>query len=96
MAEAGVIPGTATEVIWDLKKYQEENQQLPLGPGNYRLTIWDERGESAIPGPGLMRQFGGLKFGMYTPNSYVPLDSTLFVFFCTDEKRFFYKKKFLY
>ncbi|EKM82250.1 hypothetical protein AGABI1DRAFT_70904 [Agaricus bisporus var. burnettii JB137-S8] len=75
MNEAGVIPGTATEVIWDLKKYQEENQELPLGPGNYRLTIWDERGESAIPGPGLMRQFAGLKFGMYTPRDYVPLDN---------------------
>jgi hypothetical protein len=74
MDDAGVVPGTATEVVWDLKRYQEENQQLPLGEGNYRLTIWDERGESALPQPGLMRQFGGLRFGMYTPANYVPLD----------------------
>ncbi|KXN82353.1 hypothetical protein AN958_02662 [Leucoagaricus sp. SymC.cos] len=69
----GVIPGTATEVLWDLHSWQVNNPQQPLAQGAYTLTMWDDRGRLASPMPGMMRPYGNLRFGLYTPQPYIPL-----------------------
>ncbi|KAF5361957.1 hypothetical protein D9756_002785 [Leucocoprinus leucothites] len=70
----GVIPGTATEVAWDLHSWQVNNPGMPLAQGTYTLTMWDNRGKSAVPMPGLMRPYNNLRFALYTPQPYIPLD----------------------
>jgi hypothetical protein len=70
----GVIPGTATEVLWDLYAWQINNPGQPLAQGTYTLTMWNERGKSAFPKPGLMRPYNNLRFGLYTPQPYAALD----------------------
>lgn len=74
----GVLPGTATQVLWDLYAWQENNPQQPLAQGTYTLTMWDNRGQSALPKPGLMQPFDGLHFALYTPQPYTPLASGKF------------------
>jgi hypothetical protein len=71
----GVIPGTATEVAWDLHSWQVNNPGEPLAQGTYALTMWDNRGRNALPQPGLLRPYNNLKFALYTPQPYLPLDS---------------------
>ena len=71
----GVIPGTATEVTWDLWSYQQAHSNLPLVPGKYVLHIWDDRGPGAARAPGLLQENSALQFALYTPLPYVPLDS---------------------
>jgi hypothetical protein len=62
----GVIPGTATEVVWDVYSYNEAHQATPLPPLNYNLMIWDDRGKDTVPSPGLLAPNRNLKFGLYT------------------------------
>ncbi|EJF58980.1 hypothetical protein BD309DRAFT_855041 [Dichomitus squalens] len=71
----GVIPGTATEVTWDLWSYQQAHSNLPLAPGSYVLHIWDDRGPGAAREPGLLQENSALKFALYTPQPYTPLES---------------------
>lgn len=71
----GVLPGTATQVLWDLHAWQTSNPQQPLAQGTYTLTMWDNRGRSALPRPGYMQPFDNLQFGLYTPQPYTPLAS---------------------
>ena len=72
----GVIPGTATEVTWDLWSYQQAHSNLPLAPGSYVLHIWDDRGPGAARSPGLLQENSALQFALYTPLPYTPLQST--------------------
>jgi len=69
----GALPGTATEVLWDLNAWQTKNPQLPLAQGTCTLTMWDNRGKTALPKPGLFQPFSNLQFGLYTPQPYTPL-----------------------
>ena len=71
----GIIPGTATAVTWDLWSYQQAHSNLPLGPGSYVLHIWDDRGPGAAMEPGLLQENSALKFALYTPQPYTPLES---------------------
>ncbi|KAI0718392.1 hypothetical protein C8T65DRAFT_570743 [Cerioporus squamosus] len=71
----GIIPGTATEVKWDLWSYQQAHSNLPLGPGSYVLHIWDDRGPGAARSPGLLQENSALQFALYTPLPYTPLQS---------------------
>jgi len=71
----GVIPGTATQVVWDPFSYQQANPQTPLAQASYTLTIWDDRGPTPPPEPGLFQPPPGLRFAMYTPQPYTPLNS---------------------
>ncbi|KAF9443309.1 hypothetical protein P691DRAFT_797519 [Macrolepiota fuliginosa MF-IS2] len=71
----GVLPGTATQVFWDLYSWQSSNPQQPLPQGTCTLTMWDNRGQSALPRPGFMKPFNNLQFGLYTPQPYTPLAS---------------------
>ncbi|PIL27300.1 hypothetical protein GSI_10447 [Ganoderma sinense ZZ0214-1] len=71
----GIIDGTATSVTWDLWSYQQAHSTLPLAPGSYVLHIWDDRGPGAAREPGLLQENSALKFALYTPQSYTPLES---------------------
>ncbi|RDB27523.1 hypothetical protein Hypma_003837 [Hypsizygus marmoreus] len=69
----GIIPGTATEVVWDIYSYQQNNPNTPLAQETYTLNIWDERGPGAARAPGYLQPNTGLKFALYTPQAYTPL-----------------------
>ena len=69
----GVIPGTATEVVWDVFDYQKQNPNKPLAEAGYSLTMWDDRGPNSPPRAGYMQPYSGLKFALYTPQTYTPL-----------------------
>jgi len=71
----GIIPGTATSVVWDPWAYQGAHQDLPLIMGSYTLSVWDERGPTATPQPGLFSANAQLHFALYTTQSYQPLAS---------------------
>lgn len=77
----GIIDGTATSVTWDLWSYQQSHSALPLAPGSYVLHIWDDRGPGAAREPGLLQENSALKFALYTPEAYTPLESASFCFF---------------
>lgn len=69
----GIIPGTATQVVWDLGKYQQDNPNNPLAQASYTLNIWDDRGPGASIKPGFMQENSALRFAMYTPQAYTPI-----------------------
>ncbi|KAF5383197.1 hypothetical protein D9615_004933 [Tricholomella constricta] len=69
----GVIPGTATEVVWDLFSYQQHNPNTPLAQATYTLNIYDQRGPGAGRAPGHLQANTGLKFALYSPQAYTGL-----------------------
>lgn len=71
----GIIPGTATEVVWDVWQYQLDNPATPLAQASYTLNIWDDRGPNAPIKPGFMEENSALRFAMYTPQPYTALAS---------------------
>ncbi|KAI0367166.1 hypothetical protein BV20DRAFT_574988 [Pilatotrama ljubarskyi] len=71
----GVIPGDATSVTWDLWSYQQAHSNLPLAEETYVLHIWDDRGPGAARQPGLLSENSALKFALYSPQPYTPLES---------------------
>ncbi|KAF8480297.1 hypothetical protein DFH94DRAFT_650457 [Russula ochroleuca] len=71
----GVIPGTATSVIWDAYGWQEKNPNSPLAQATYTLEIFDERGPGSARSPGLLQPNNALKFALYTPQGYTPISS---------------------
>lgn len=71
----GIIPGTATQVVWDLYAYQLANPNKPLAQATYILSIWDDRGPGASIRPGYLQQNSALRFALYTPEAYTPLTS---------------------
>jgi len=71
----GIIPGTATSVVWDVYSYQQNHPNTPLAQASYTLNIWDDRGPNAGRAPGFLQANTGLKFALYTPQAYTPLSS---------------------
>ncbi|KAG9311791.1 hypothetical protein JVU11DRAFT_8038 [Chiua virens] len=71
----GIIPGSATSVLWDAYAYQTSNPQLPLAQANYTLEIWGDQGPSAQPAPGYLASNNAVHFALYTAGSYTPLSS---------------------
>ncbi|OSD07764.1 hypothetical protein PYCCODRAFT_1441656 [Trametes coccinea BRFM310] len=71
----GVIAGDATSVTWDLWAYQTAHSNLPLAEETYVLHIWDDRGPGAAREPGLLSENSALKFALYSPQAYTPLES---------------------
>ncbi|KLO11396.1 hypothetical protein SCHPADRAFT_831179 [Schizopora paradoxa] len=69
----GIIPGTATQVVWDVFSYQQANPATPLAQATYTLNIWDDRGPGSARLPGFLAPFSGFKFALYTPQPYTPL-----------------------
>ncbi|KAJ1301896.1 hypothetical protein OPQ81_000736 [Rhizoctonia solani] len=72
---AGVIPGTATAVTWDAYAQQSEPGAKRLLQATYTLRIFDERGFTVGAEPGLLNPNQNLKFAMYTPAQYTPIES---------------------
>ncbi|KAI0819463.1 hypothetical protein BC628DRAFT_1332698 [Trametes gibbosa] len=71
----GIIPGDATSVTWDLWAYQTEHPNLPLAEESYVLHIWDDRGPGAAREPGKLSENSALRFALYSPAPYTPLES---------------------
>jgi len=71
----GIIPGTATQVVWDIYEYQRSNPNKPLAQATYTLNIWDDRGPGAPRRPGYLEQNTNLRFALYTPQAYTPIAS---------------------
>ena len=71
----GVIPGSATSVVWDVYGWDQSNPNSPLAQATYTLEIFDERGPDSSRSPGLLQPNSGLKFALYTPQSYTPIAS---------------------
>ncbi|KAF8905018.1 hypothetical protein CPB84DRAFT_1814260 [Gymnopilus junonius] len=71
----GIIPGTASSVVWDLYAYQTNNPNKPLAQATYTLNIWDDRGPGAPRRGGYLQQNSALQFALYTPQPYTPLAS---------------------
>lgn len=77
----GIIPGTATSVVWDVYSYQQAHPNTPLAQATYTLNIWDERGPGAARRAGYLQPNSALQFALYTPQAYTPLASGAFAFF---------------
>lgn len=71
----GVIPGTATSVVWDPYSYNQANPALPLPQATYTLAVIDERGLTAVREGGVFNPNTALTFALYTPQPYTPLTS---------------------
>lgn len=69
----GVIDGTATEVVWDVYSYQQNNPNTPLPQAVCNLRICDERGFGAARRPGFLTPNTGVQFALYTPQAYTPI-----------------------
>ncbi|TFK47519.1 hypothetical protein OE88DRAFT_1665697 [Heliocybe sulcata] len=71
----GIIPGSATSVVWDPWAYNQMPGVTPLTGGTYTLNVWDDRGPGSAREPGYMAPNSALQFALYTPQSYTPLTS---------------------
>jgi len=71
----GVIPATQTSIVWDPYAYQTAHPDVPLAMGSYTLSVWDDRGPTATPAPGLFSPNAQLRFALYTTQAYTPLSS---------------------
>ncbi|KAF8500268.1 hypothetical protein F5888DRAFT_1793523 [Russula emetica] len=71
----GIIPGTATSVVWDAYAWQQSNANSPLAQATYTLEIFDNRGPGSARAPGLLQPNNALKFALYTPQQYTPISS---------------------
>lgn len=71
----GIIPGTATNVVWDPYSYQTSHPNLPLAQAEYNLRIWGDQGPDAPRAPGYLTPNSGLTFALYTPQPYTPISS---------------------
>ncbi|KAK2467615.1 hypothetical protein APHAL10511_000470 [Amanita phalloides] len=69
----GIIPGSATSVVWDIYEYQQSNPAIPLAQATYTLMIWDDRGPNSPRVPGYMVPNKDLRFAIYTPQVYTGL-----------------------
>ena len=77
----GVIPGTATEVVWDVYSY---HQTTPFSQETYTLMIWDDRGKDAARRGGYLEPNTNLRFALYTPQPYTSIADGKFA--CDDNK----------
>ena len=71
----GVIEGAATQVVWDAYAYEQQQGAVPLAQAEYTLFINDERGPNSGLHAGLLTPNSGMKFSLYRPRAYVPLES---------------------
>ncbi|KAJ6590681.1 hypothetical protein DFH09DRAFT_1307217 [Mycena vulgaris] len=69
----GKVPGTATDVKWDVYSYQQAHVNTPLAQGTCTLHMWDDRGSTATARAGYMSPNTALAFALYTPQAYTPI-----------------------
>lgn len=65
---ADVLPGSATSAAWDLV-----NMTRPLMVGHFTVSIYDQRGPTAIPSPGQLMPDSRLILALYNTETYVAL-----------------------
>lgn len=75
----GIIPGTATSVVWDTYAYQTSHPQLPLAQAKYTLKIWGDQGPNGQRAPGLLTPNSAVQFALYTPQGYTPIASGMLI-----------------
>ncbi|CAO3688407.1 unnamed protein product [Umbelopsis vinacea] len=63
---ADVLPGSATSATWDLV-----NMTRPLMVGHFTVSIYDQRGPTAIPSPGQLMPDSRLTLALYNTETYV-------------------------
>ena len=85
----GVIPGTATEVVWDIYSYQVNNPNKPLAQATYTLNVWDDRGPGSARRAGYLQPNSALQFALYTPQSYTAISDGA-LFFSLEKRLFAY------
>jgi hypothetical protein len=80
----GIIPGTATEVVWDVYSYQMNHPETPLPQAMCNIRVCDERGFGAARRAGYLSPNSQLQFALYTPAAYTPISSgaSLYLFDC--------------
>lgn len=71
----GIIPGTATSVVWNPYSWDQANPSTPLAQASYTLNIWDDRGPNPPRQGGYLQPNSALIFALYTPQPYTPLNS---------------------
>lgn len=71
----GVIDGAATQVVWDAYVYEQQQGAIPLAQAEYTLLVHDERGPNSGIHAGILSPNSGMKFSLYRPRDYVPLES---------------------
>lgn len=70
---ADVLPGSATSATWDLV-----NMTRPLMVGHFTVSIYDQRGPTAIPSPGQLMPDSRLTLALYNTETYVaPTDGKI-------------------
>ncbi|TRM60377.1 hypothetical protein BD626DRAFT_505163 [Schizophyllum amplum] len=69
----GIVDGDATELVWDIYSYQQDNPNSPLVQASYTLSMWDDRGPDATQRAGYMKSNNQLVFAMYTPQDYTSI-----------------------
>ncbi|WOO81577.1 uncharacterized protein LOC62_03G005099 [Vanrija pseudolonga] len=68
------IKGDSTQVVWNPYQWAQVPGQPAFAVATYQLEIYDEGGPGARARPGRFSPYTGTKFGMYLPQSPVPLD----------------------
>lgn len=71
----GSVAGGDTTFKWDPYKYFTDSNDPPLVyHSNYQLRVYDENGPSAAAKPGGFMPNSNLRFALYKPGKYTPLD----------------------
>ncbi|KAI5451921.1 hypothetical protein NCC49_001222 [Naganishia albida] len=68
-----VVPGTATQIVWNPWEYEQQAGATPLAAATYTLSVWDERGPGATVAGGRFSPYSGTQFALYRPQQYTPL-----------------------
>jgi len=71
----GIIPGSASSVVWDPWGYEQQPGALSLAVATYTLQIMDSGGPNKVAQPGLFSPNAQLRFALYRPQPYEPLSS---------------------
>ncbi|EAU89505.2 hypothetical protein CC1G_07731 [Coprinopsis cinerea okayama7 len=83
-----VIPGTATQVVWDMYGYQSEHPELPLPQAVCTLLVQpDDRTFGSRDG-GYLSPNNELRVAIYKPQPYTPLADGWSCVDCSNAGRF--------
>lgn len=70
---SGVIPGTATSIVWDPYQMEQSPGAQKFAQATYTLHIIDDRGDNAAMKGGLFSPNDQLRFALYQPGAATPL-----------------------
>lgn len=80
----GSVAGGDTTFKWDPYKHFTDGNDPPLVYSTYQVRVYDDNGPSAAAKPGGFMPNSNLRFALYKPEKYTPLDgkrNALFWFF---------------